>query len=318
MACPEATLRGAAVLVSGRTGKILHIGYGGEYDRMDWRVEGVGDVDRDGVPDFAGGGSWGPGIARAFSGRTGALLHSWPRPRQNTFGTALAGRVDVDQDGYVDVFVTSPGGNMPDEFQRVYAFSGRDGRLLYSVYVPELGLGQNPIATVPRTADNPFPLLAVSAETITNVAEQVGSITLWRMMPAASIWLGEGCADAAGQPRIGLSPEGGARGRISVSGVEPGAPCALLMGLSSSRFGALTLPFDLASVGLPGCMLRTSVDFVIPVAVPVSGTYAGYGHVDLPWRFSGNRNDPALHWQWLCLTSGGLKLSGAVTTRFLR
>lgn len=75
-------------------------------------LTGVGDWNRDGVPDFAvgapGAGIYAGGAVRVFSGVDGALVLDVPGlGGQSEFGVALAGApdFDVDADGWVDLVV---------------------------------------------------------------------------------------------------------------------------------------------------------------------------------------------------------------------
>jgi hypothetical protein len=40
-------------------------------------------------------------------------------------------------------------------------------------------------------------------------------------------------------------------------------PGVLFLGLSDRRWGALTLPFDLTGLGMPGCVLRASGEWAL-------------------------------------------------------
>lgn len=68
---------------------------------------GVGDVDQDGVPDYAIS-SAGPGDLWMFSGATGAELWRVDGLTFNWYGYALAAVGDVDGDGATDVAVGAP------------------------------------------------------------------------------------------------------------------------------------------------------------------------------------------------------------------
>lgn len=48
---------------------------------------------------------------------------------------------------------------------------------------------------------------------------------------------------------------------LRMSQVPLNAAVAICTGISASRFGAFTLPLDLAPLGAPGCLLRTSIDY---------------------------------------------------------
>ena len=58
----------------------------------------------------------------------------------------------------------------------------------------------------------------------------------------------------------------------------PGAPAACLIGLSTTRWGSLALPFDLSVLGATGCRLFVSIDFVSPRMINQNGygTFRAY------------------------------------------
>lgn len=75
-------------------------------------VAAVGDVNRDGVPDFAASAPWGASGGRVFlwSGKNGRLLRTIAAPKSDFLGTALAA-ADFDGDGLTDLAVTGDGRN---------------------------------------------------------------------------------------------------------------------------------------------------------------------------------------------------------------
>jgi hypothetical protein len=101
-------------------------------------VGGAGDVDRDGYADLLAGG-WGydggstdVGIARCYSGDTGAVLYEWTGDEFGDWlGFAVAGVGDVDADGWPDVALGAPRPYPPvDVPGLVHVRSGRDGTLI--------------------------------------------------------------------------------------------------------------------------------------------------------------------------------------------
>ncbi len=105
---------GIARVYSGATGGLLHhfadpVG-GSHYGRA---VAGAGDLDLDGVPDFAIGASASVGFVEVRSGLDGSLLRTLTGIEPNgNFGFALEGGVDVGQDGWPDLLVGSPQSQM--------------------------------------------------------------------------------------------------------------------------------------------------------------------------------------------------------------
>jgi hypothetical protein len=134
----EAADRGVARVVSGRTGETLRSATGlAPGDRMGQVVAGVGDVNDDGVPDFAASATslalltLKPGYVRVFSGADASVLHTFQGLPNENFGASLCGPGDVDQDGYDDIIVGAPElakAPIGAGFARVY--SGQTGAVL--------------------------------------------------------------------------------------------------------------------------------------------------------------------------------------------
>jgi hypothetical protein len=113
-------------------------------------VAGVGDVNRDAVPDvIVAAPNEDPGISpdsagRAYllSGQDGSLLFELVSPNEELgglFGLSVAGAGDVNGDGVPDVIVAAPNedpGSSPDSAGRAYVFGGQDGSLLFELVSP--------------------------------------------------------------------------------------------------------------------------------------------------------------------------------------
>jgi hypothetical protein len=103
--------------------------------------------------------------------------------------------------------------------------------------------------------------------------------------------------------------------RIHLSGAEPGRTALLALGLSSTSWAGQPLPLALDPVGLPGCLLYTSVEVLTPVLVGTAGVAAGYASVEVPLPLL-NPGTVTLHGQWLVpWASGGAKTSDALRWR---
>ncbi|HEV8712957.1 MAG TPA: FG-GAP-like repeat-containing protein [Candidatus Binatia bacterium] len=103
----------------------------------------VGDIDGDGVSDYLVGAyehywqeNLNQGRAFVFSGQSGKIL--WildlPTPYQGAaFGSAVAAAGDVNQDGVPDLLVGAFG---QGESGQAFVFSGKTGKLLYTMQAP--------------------------------------------------------------------------------------------------------------------------------------------------------------------------------------
>ncbi len=137
---PGTSVRGAALVVSGLDGIVLHAKYGftGRNWLLGYSVDGAGDVDNDRKADFligspgdSIGSNFEVGSAFLYSGGTGALLYrsdgSFSRA---LMGWAVAGAGDVNGDSTLDYIISSPGGIESGQGS-VYVRSGVSGNLLY-------------------------------------------------------------------------------------------------------------------------------------------------------------------------------------------
>jgi hypothetical protein len=145
----------AVTVISGRRGRVLyHVSSGAKDTAFSETIAAVGDLDRDGVPDFAVGarlahrGEWTSGACPyagevwLVSGRGGKVLRvidgrtlvDDDSTADGRAGSALAGAGDIDRDGIPDVAIGLPetGGSTGLGRARglVVVVSGRDGRVL--------------------------------------------------------------------------------------------------------------------------------------------------------------------------------------------
>jgi hypothetical protein len=130
---------GRAYVYSGRTGGLLWTFSGeAEYGQFANSVSGAGDVDDDGYADVIVGAWYGgddrTGRAYVYSGRTGGLLWTLAGDGRwnEQFGRFVYDAGDVDNDGHVDVAVTSSSTLAGNFAGRVWVYSGRTGGLLWT------------------------------------------------------------------------------------------------------------------------------------------------------------------------------------------
>lgn len=102
---------GRALVYSGIDGALIRSHVGPSYGSWEgWEVEGIGDCDADGSPDYAlGRPTSGAGAVLLFSGVSGSLLKQIDGTTAGEyFGYFLGGGADFDQDGYSDVVAAAP------------------------------------------------------------------------------------------------------------------------------------------------------------------------------------------------------------------
>jgi hypothetical protein len=98
----------------------------------------LGDVDRDGIDDFAvmsnhSNNFVNEGRVYVYSGATITLLYSFDGGAYNeNFGMLpMDGRLDFNHDGYADIAIGDPLNRVSGAAGAAFVFSGRNGRLLY-------------------------------------------------------------------------------------------------------------------------------------------------------------------------------------------
>ena len=99
-------------------------------------VSGAGDVNGDGFADLIVGAVLDDtifsGAARVFSGVDGSLLYTFVGDQpQDHFGFSVSGAGDVNGDGFADVIVGAPFGELESRGS-ASVFSGKDGSVLYT------------------------------------------------------------------------------------------------------------------------------------------------------------------------------------------
>ncbi len=112
---------GIVMVWSGKDGRLLYLFTGTAVpQRLGYSLAAAGDVDNDGVQDIISG-SQQRGMARVYSGKTGAQLHLFIVGGIDVFVDGLG---DVNNDGHSDLLIGS-GGN-------VVIKSGKDGSTLHT------------------------------------------------------------------------------------------------------------------------------------------------------------------------------------------
>ncbi|HEX6810897.1 MAG TPA: hypothetical protein VF384_04665 [Planctomycetota bacterium] len=299
--------RGAIVCFSGRTGAVLRVSYGEQPGDKLVNAGACGDVDRDGVPDYCGGGSFGASVVTAFSGATGQIIHSWRDTVNSAMGTNVNGGHDLDQDGVPDLAAGSLGTDMN-------VFSGRDGTFL-ARFPRSAGFNTCSGEVLAMLAPPPgeqYPIFVYSERcwgSVTNPCPTnalcPGVVFAYRGCPKGVRRFG--MADASPHQllaRTGMrSPTAAATPtvRFTMSDAPPGVVAILTLGSSNASIGSVALPLGLDPFGFPGITLWTSADVSLLTIAGTTGMAAGYAEFDValpPGRTIEYTGTP-LYAQWL-------------------
>lgn len=309
-----------AFVICGRTGNVLARGLHPQpqYLPIGGSVDGCGDLDADGVLDFAvgsAGACCGPLVGYAFSGGTGQPLFSWGGyPGSGVAEIVKSGGLDFDQDGVPDIVVAGPERNTQSNIGRTAVLSGRDGGLLHGVLAPTNCTYAScfSLDVMHSTPNSPFPLFVLPEIEYGyyyipkwNYSVSQGRVRLFRGKPAGAQLYGSACQGAlAKEPRIGMRNLFAQGVRLHLSDAEPGSPAALLVGLSRTSIGGAPLPYSLNPLGFSGCQLFTSIDAWVPVLAGTTGTSRGYAFFDIPNPLATGTPWVTLYGQWVSLGLG--------------
>ncbi|WP_428267289.1 FG-GAP-like repeat-containing protein [Haliangium sp.] len=148
---------GKIYVYSGRSGALMWSQNGAAGDQLGIGIEAAGDVNGDGVPDVVAGAPGGD-VARIYSGRDGAVLHTLEaEAKGDGFGTKAADVGDIDGDGHADILVGAPQNNARGEGAgAAYVYSGKDGAVLATLRGEQAGDGFGSAAAGAVVGDQVF------------------------------------------------------------------------------------------------------------------------------------------------------------------
>lgn len=288
--CNDASDRGLQWVISGRTGDPIRETFGLlPGDRTSEHVSNLGDIDGDGINDYAAFPYWSASraIAVAWSGATGTVIRSW-----NDYANSVVTGEDFDQDGVNDIVTGADWPVIPpNHYGSSRCTSGRDGSELWRVDVVPFPPGQGSngttgwmesSASLGVQPGSPYPVLAwldINAFLSGNYYGRTRAYDGTRAGQGPVT--GTPCTSSGTLPRIGVRKLGAGTAntgcRITVALTHPNALAALQL-----AFSALPTPVDLSPLGFTNCVI-----YVDPAAVwlRVTGTTGidrGYAAVDLP------------------------------------
>jgi hypothetical protein len=292
---------------SGANGALLLTVTGVSEDEFGSAFARLGDVDSDGIPDFAVGAPSpayvGPTYVRGFSGATGTTLFTAIGSNYE-IGYSLAGIGDVNGDGIPDVASGPTGGPGP-----VSVHSGSTGAALLTLDGTGGVFGRS-VASAGDVNGDGIPEIAVGAPVSSQV--RVYSIA---GMPSGSSTFGSGCPGSSGAvPTIqtaGGNPSasvGNPKFSIVLSNALPSAPALLIGGISNTFWSSLgiPLPVNLAVVGFPACSLAVSAEVVIPATT----TADGVEFAPMPVPANAALVGQSVYFQWFVLDPPGAMTQG--------
>jgi hypothetical protein len=318
--------RGTILLISGRTGAVLRTTQGLQPgDKTCDFVSNLGDIDGDGVPDYAGF-PWitaSNAVVVCYSGQTGQVIRTLPE-----FGNSVIVGEDFDLDGVPDLAIgadwqvtTAP----PHCYGQTRAYSGRDGTELWRVnnlpYFndPTGSNGGNGwmeySAALGPQPGNPYAAIAWMDLNWFLTGTVSNRIRAWRTNFAAQGPVtGAACSTTAQTPIIGVrqtqptvSSSYTHHTRITVARGLPGSLGLLCLDYATATsFAGLTLPIALDPIGLPGCQLYVGPTATALCVLGTQGIDRGYAVVELGRPMSATTTGTAIVAQWVLLDFGNL------------
>jgi hypothetical protein len=129
---------------------------------------------------------------------------------------------------------------------------------------------------------------------------------------------GTGCPGTGGTPTLqaanGSLPVAGSQFNVQVSGMPWNTPAFMFMGTSNTSYGGAPLPFDLAPIGAPGCVLRAPGTYLFGVPNVLGTGLWNYSIPYLPGQVFYNQAiifDPAANSLGLTVSNVGEAVIGS-------
>jgi hypothetical protein len=299
-------------LLSGRDGTVLRSRPSYALMRPYESIAGVGDMDGDGVADYATSIGDQTGLRRdrileVRSTRDDSLIWSTTGTWESLLGLSLLGRIDLNGDGHPDLVASAPRANVNG---RLYAFA-HDGRLLYQIdgddqvalafQMGEYLIGK--VGDLDRDGGEDFVVGAWDYALRRNAAlvlsGRTGQLLVRGICPDPNAWMGwaqDGCGDMDGDGVLdfvsGASDSATGGIMVAFSG-RTGNPIRTWYGPGHfwDGFGQSlsSKGLDLDLDGVPDVFTSAQTE-----GVPGKGVLYAYSGRDGSqlWRFGGNVQDP--------------------------